>query len=95
MLTSVILYSAFNHIFTFIFNICLSSPRSLGLRVEPMPHLKRACHCYATAIKYNNNDAQLHVHLGMVLEELYFAQDMLHLNKVEKQVTLLLLPISV
>ena len=48
---------------------------------SPLDHLTHASHCYATAIKYKGKDANLHLQLGLVLEEIYYAEDIVGLNK--------------
>ena len=48
---------------------------------SPLDHLSYASHCYATAIKNKGKDANLHLQLGMVLEERYYAEDIMGLGK--------------
>ncbi|CAH1792383.1 unnamed protein product [Owenia fusiformis] len=50
---------------------------------SPIEHLDQAAYCYATALKYKPKDPNLHVQLGLVLEEKYFAEDLLGLKKEE------------
>ncbi|XP_060079354.1 uncharacterized protein LOC132558767 [Ylistrum balloti] len=49
----------------------------------PLDCLLRAAHCYAVAISNKPKDANLHLQLGMVLEERYYAEDMFGLKKEE------------
>jgi len=48
---------------------------------RPLDFLQAACCCYAVAIKNKAKDPNLHLQLGMVLEEKYYAEDMFGLKK--------------
>lgn len=50
---------------------------------SPLDDLQYASHCYATALKTKANDPQLHLKLGLVLEETYYAGDLFSLKKAE------------
>ena len=43
---------------------------------SPLDFLHHASHCYATALKSKGNDPNLHLKLGLVLEEKYYAEDL-------------------
>lgn len=47
----------------------------------PMDFLDNASHCFACAIKGKPKDAALHMKLGQVLEERYYAEDLFGLKK--------------
>ena len=47
----------------------------------PLDFLENASHCYACAIKGKPKDAALHMKLGQVLEERYYAEDLFGLKK--------------
>lgn len=46
-----------------------------------MDFLDNASHCFACAIKGKPKDAALHMKLGQVLEERYYAEDLFGLKK--------------
>jgi len=46
-----------------------------------MDHLQQATFCYASALKLKPRDANLHLQLGMLLEEKYYIEDMFGLKK--------------
>ena len=48
---------------------------------SPLDHLNEAAVCLASAIKVKKNDAALHLQLGLVLEEKYYAEDIVGLKK--------------
>lgn len=48
---------------------------------SPLDHLQQAAYCYASAIKIKGKDHHLHVQLGQILEERYYAEDMFGLKK--------------
>lgn len=47
----------------------------------PLDFLDNASHCFACAIKGKPKDAALHMKLGQVLEERYYAEDLFGLKK--------------
>lgn len=47
----------------------------------PLDFLDNASHCFACAIKGKPKDAALHMNLGQVLEERYYAEDLFGLKK--------------
>ncbi|XP_021370614.1 uncharacterized protein LOC110461476 [Mizuhopecten yessoensis] len=49
----------------------------------PLDCLLRAAYCYAVAISNKPKDSSLHLQLGMVLEERYYAEDLFGLKKEE------------
>ncbi|XP_011449083.3 uncharacterized protein [Magallana gigas] len=49
----------------------------------PLDFLDNASHCFACAIKGKPKDAALHMKLGQVLEERYYAEDLFGLKKEE------------
>ncbi|KAL5007933.1 hypothetical protein ScPMuIL_013514 [Solemya velum] len=50
---------------------------------SPLDYLTNASHYVATAVKLKGKEANLHLQLGMVLEERYYAEDMFGLKKEE------------
>ncbi|XP_064602981.1 uncharacterized protein LOC135468574 [Liolophura sinensis] len=48
---------------------------------SPLDHLQQAAYCYASAIKIKGKDHHLHLQLGQILEERYYAEDMFGLKK--------------
>lgn len=48
---------------------------------SPMDFLQQAIYCYATAVKVKPKDANLHLQLGMLLEEKYYIEDIFGLKK--------------
>ncbi|KAK3098935.1 hypothetical protein FSP39_024434 [Pinctada imbricata] len=51
---------------------------------SPLDHLENASFFYATAIKFKPKEAYLHMRLGQVLEERYYAEDLFGLKKEEE-----------
>ncbi|KAK3595487.1 hypothetical protein CHS0354_021583 [Potamilus streckersoni] len=51
---------------------------------SPMDYLQLSIHHYATAIKFKVKDANLHLQLGMLLEEKYYAEDIFGLKKEDQ-----------
>ncbi|XP_067681719.1 uncharacterized protein [Haliotis asinina] len=51
---------------------------------SPIDFLNHATYCYATAIKFKAKDPDLHLQLGMVLEERYIAEDLFGLKKEDR-----------
>lgn len=47
---------------------------------SPLDYLMHAVHCYACAIKNRPKDSNLHLQLGLVLEERYLAEDIFGLK---------------
>ena len=47
----------------------------------PLDYLHHAAECYATALKSKPNDPQMHLKLGLILEEQYYAEDLFGLKK--------------
>lgn len=60
---------------------------------SPLDKLDNASYCYASAIKAKKTDASAHLHLGLVLEERYLAEDMYGLNKEVSLTTPMLLKV--
>ena len=48
---------------------------------SPIDYLHQAAVCYATAIKNKPKDPTYHLQLGHVLEEKYYAEDMMAFRK--------------
>ena len=48
---------------------------------SPLDHLERAAECLASAITVKKNNAAFHLQLGLVLEEKYYAEDIVGLKK--------------
>lgn len=68
-------------------NVCIT-PMYLGDMTKyevgdsPDEHLHNAAICYAAAIKSRPKDSNLHVRLGLVLEEQYYLQEIYGLEKL-------------
>lgn len=54
----------------------LPLPGKIPQKQSPLDHLLQASRIYATAIKSSPKDSQAHLALGLVLEELFFAEDL-------------------
>ena len=62
---------------------CLGWSQLYKIGESPLEYLETAMHCYACAIKSKPKDAQLHLKLGMLLEEAYYAADILGIKTDE------------
>lgn len=51
-----------------------------GSKKDPLDHLLKATRAYATAIRNSPKEEKHHVALGMVLEELFYAEDLFGLE---------------
>lgn len=64
-----------------IFCLCPGESKQYAEDESPVDFLNRASYNYATAIKFKPKDPDLHLQLGMVLEERYYAEDLFGFKK--------------
>lgn len=50
---------------------------------SPVDHLLRAARCYATALENSPKDTELHLALGLVLEEFFYLEDLFGMKQEE------------
>lgn len=65
----------------FIFRHPIGIKQQYDKGESPIDYLHQAAICYATAIKNKPKDPTYHLQLGHVLEEKYYAEDMMALRK--------------
>jgi len=49
----------------------------------PLDYLKKAARCYAGTLRHSPNDVQTHLALGLVFEEMFYAEDLFGLTPDE------------
>ena len=64
-----------------IFCCSLDQSRQWADGESPTDHLQNVIYNYASAVGIKKKDANLHLQLGMVLEEKYYIEDMFGLKK--------------
>ena len=64
-----------------IFCFSLDQSRQWADGESPTDHLQNVIYNYASAVGIKKKDANLHLQLGMVLEEKYYIEDMFGLKK--------------
>ena len=67
--------------FTFHYHLYIDQSRQWADGESPTDHLQDVIYSYASAIGIKKKDANLHLQLGMVLEEKYYIEDMFGLKK--------------
>ena len=65
----------------YCFILCIDQSRQWADGESPTDHLQNVIYNYASAVGIKKKDANLHLQLGMVLEEKYYIEDMFGLKK--------------